>query len=1093
MAREQVNRLFPQVDKWLALRGQDVPDSQLLERFTQRKEPDAFAAIVQRHGPMVLRVCRNVLRDAHLAEDAFQATFLILARKSASIQKYPSVASWLYKVAYHVALRARGTAAQQRQRESQAMPRPETDPLDDLTWRDLQTVVDEELERLPERFRAPLVLCCLEGCSREEAAQQLGWSLGRLKGRLERGRQVLRSRLLRRGVTPSLALGASLLMEGTSQAAIPAALREASVRAAVAFVTGSHGGIVSAQAVALMQETTQALTRSKLKMVVTLLLTVGLFSAGAGTVAYRFRGEKDRPTELVTEQKNTLVRLQQASATKKNGDALPAGAFASLEVTPFHHMHTISSLAYSADGTRLVSGSWDHTVRLWNLVGGQELLRLAPVPEGISSVAISPDGKLLAGGNMKRTLFVWDAQTGKELYRREKLENTVFGLRFDPEGKKLAGVSGDTAHVWEAATGKDLLFWSGPRSDLRPFAFSADLKTLLMDGPDHTISLRDLNTGKERTIPSRQGELSAVAISEDGKRLATGGKNDGSVRLWDRETGRELHRFGPYRGHVASLVFARDGTALARGGQFGDVQIYDLISGKERCRCSLREGSWVRALTFSPDGKTLAADGTDDRVIRLFDATTGKEWLTYNGHPHEIIAAVPTPDGQSLLSASKDGTVCQWELVHRSLSHRWQAATRGLSAVAVAPDGQRAVFAGDEKLALWDLTSRKEIRAFRGHKAAPEGVAFSPDGRTLASGSWQDHTIRLWDVATGNERLQIKLPMPKGHNYGDVPLVFSRDGKTLFSGSADRMNQSLYCWDPTGRMLYQIEWPVSYLALSANGQLLATAGYDNFIHLWDVAMRKERGRIAARAHGLAFSPDDRMLAYGGTDGRIHLWEIASGQERRLFHGHQPGGDENGTFAAGVASLAFTADGRTLFSGGGDTMIFLWDMYPPPLRRAKGIDELWTDLRADVPKAYEAVMQLIAHGDAACTFLEGKIPIAVACDRERLHKLIADLDSDQFIVRQRASQELESSNESAIPAIRKALAAQPSAEARRRLEDVLKQLEGPPSAERLRVLRAVEVLEHLNSEKAKAVLQKWAAGAPEARLTQEARAAVARWR
>src|SRR5262245_21964485 len=189
------------IRKRIAARDQDaLSDRDLLNRFLKDRDEAAVTVLVERHGAMVLGICRRVLGHAHDAEDACQATFLVLVRRAASVRKKESLASWLHGVAYHVATNLKRDLARRRRREATVVNEPPQDPLDDLTWREAQAVLDAELALLPERFRAPLVLCCLEGKTRDEAARQLGWTTGTLRGRLERGREMLRARLTRRGV-----------------------------------------------------------------------------------------------------------------------------------------------------------------------------------------------------------------------------------------------------------------------------------------------------------------------------------------------------------------------------------------------------------------------------------------------------------------------------------------------------------------------------------------------------------------------------------------------------------------------------------------------------------------------------------------------------------------------------------------------------------------------------------------------------------------------------------------------------------------------------------------------------------------------------
>ncbi len=262
-----------------AERDDPCPDRDLLRRFTAGRDEAAFAALVRRHGPLVLRVCRRVLGNVQDAEDVFQATFLVLARKAASVRSHASLASWLHGVAYRTALRARSV------RRREAGPAPDrgatADPADEVTWRELRAVLDEALSRLPERYRAPLILCYLEGLSRDEAAQRLGCPLGTLKGRLERGRELLRARLARRGLDLSVAL----LGAGLAAGAVSPALARSAARAALLWNTAA-GGSASPTVASLAGFTLRAMTMSQLKTAAVFVLAAVTGGAGLGLAAH---------------------------------------------------------------------------------------------------------------------------------------------------------------------------------------------------------------------------------------------------------------------------------------------------------------------------------------------------------------------------------------------------------------------------------------------------------------------------------------------------------------------------------------------------------------------------------------------------------------------------------------------------------------------------------------------------------------------------------------------------------------------------------------------------------------------------------------
>jgi RNA polymerase sigma factor (sigma-70 family) len=227
----------------LASGAEGQMDRQLLEKFARCNDGAAFETLVQRHGPMVLAVCQRVLQNSQDAEDAFQATFLVLVRKAGSIGQPELLANWLYGVAYRTALKARANAARRSEHERQAVSMPSADPLVEVAWRELRALLDEELSRLPEKYRAPLVLCYLQGKTNEEAARQLGWPIGSMSARLARGREMLRDRLASRNRALPAGLFLMVLSQKAGAAALPAPLVGATVKAGVGWAVGKAVGV----------------------------------------------------------------------------------------------------------------------------------------------------------------------------------------------------------------------------------------------------------------------------------------------------------------------------------------------------------------------------------------------------------------------------------------------------------------------------------------------------------------------------------------------------------------------------------------------------------------------------------------------------------------------------------------------------------------------------------------------------------------------------------------------------------------------------------------------------------------------------------
>jgi RNA polymerase sigma factor (sigma-70 family) len=532
-------------------------DAELLGRFVAAGEDAAFAALVQCHGPMVLGVCRRVLRDAHAAEDAFQATFLVLVRKAASLDRSKPLANWLYTVAYRLALRARSTEAQRRLREQKAAAlRPEVSG--SVLPGDLCAVLDEELQRLPLKHRTPLVLCYLQGKTNEQAARELGCPTGSMAWRLARARELLRERLRARGLLIPATAFVGVLTGQTLSAAVPPWLWHATTRAALGFLAGDTmaARLASPRAVALANGGLKAMTTTRLYVVTTLALVLGVLG-GAAALHVCGQAGKQPPSA----QPDAKPPQKQVVA-EGDGDKLPAKAVARLGSVRFRHGDTLLSVAYTPDGKFLVTTGKDLTVRVWDVASGKELYRVglpneeAPleIPAELASLqldkhvraAVSPDGKLLVTA-LGGVVTVRELSGGKELHRlRGRLVGSnALAFTADSKAVLLAGMNGSLER-WDASTGKTERLFDGPADVLeKGLAFTAGASVLSSDGtvlarlhhdPNKGVSiqLRQVPTGKDLPAPALgAGGALNLTFSPDGQTLAFG-SYEGNVYLWDR-------------------------------------------------------------------------------------------------------------------------------------------------------------------------------------------------------------------------------------------------------------------------------------------------------------------------------------------------------------------------------------------------------------------------------------------------------------------------------------------------------------------------------------------------------------------------------
>jgi hypothetical protein len=450
-------------------------------------------------------------------------------------------------------------------------------------------------------------------------------------------------------------------------------------------------------------------------------------------------------------------------------------------------------------------------------------------------------------------------------------------------------------------------------------------------------------------------------------------------------------------------------------------------------------------------------------VIHLWETATGRELRALQSHENSVLSLVMSADSRTLCSAGTDQTVRMWDLARGTeIRHIRGTDFTRLQSLALSADGKTLAVPGpDQTVLLLDATTGKQRRVLRGFERAINGLTFSPGGNLIA---WaRDQTVTVWDPATGEKLRQFST--------GEARQRPLPGGGTGFPSYA--------------------------AAVSADGRLVALGLQDRVVFVLDTATGQEVRRLTGLLDGvsaLAFSPDGKTLAWGGlNDPTVRLAELATGKEAHAFSGHR----------GRIVCLTFADDGRMLVSGGADTTALVWDLTGRLRLRAQQARPLtagdrsscWEDLGStDAGRAWTAVRRLATDPGPTGAALQKAISPVTIVDETKLARLIADLDSDRFEVRRQAADELEKLGESAVGACRKALAGRPSAEARRQLEELVEkqdQRRWSPSPERLRTVRALQVLELAGTPEARRTLETLAHGAPGAWLTEDARACLRR--
>lgn len=505
-------------------------------------------------------------------------------------------------------------------------------------------------------------------------------------------------------------------------------------------------------------------------------------------------------------------------------------------------LENVSLLSLSADARILaVVPSVGRPLRLYDMVASKEIHRFPYRNERMWCLEFSPDGRIVAGGGEQ--LEVWDATSGKPLYRAA---GVVHSLAFSSDGKRLATASGnwcDGPRIRDAATGKGLTRLPLSDDSVASLAFAAAGKALFVSTQFKLLEL-DIWTGKEKRCLDEHTWGTQIVLSPDGKLLAEEGLDD-NLHLWNLATGKPHLPLPGHRSWLAGIVSAPDSKTVFTGGGDGTARRWDRATGRELHR--FEGGGQVVALSVSPSGQLLAAGCLGEDAVRVWEIASGKQIALLR----DCLIPAFAPDGQLLAAAVKG---------KRSIALVQPATGAVLRRLGPVGRGQETLF----------------------------GLAFAADGKTLAAVLRQtlpgshirgNAVVYLWDVASGKQRGALTQP-----DFGVLSLAFSPDGRTLATGTEEG---TLYFWDTTTgkeQRLFRMQGPsVCGLAFSPDGRTVAIAGgADRQVHLWERATGRERCHFSGHRQDVtcvAFAADGRTLASGSADGTALVWDLAAPAHR----------------------------------------------------------------------------------------------------------------------------------------------------------------------------------------------------------------------
>jgi WD40 repeat protein len=587
------------------------------------------------------------------------------------------------------------------------------------------------------------------------------------------------------------------------------------------------------------------------------------------------------------------------------------------------HRRLVNSIVLSPDGRRIISGSYDNTLRVWDFETGECLMVLEGHTNLVTSLALSPDGQLVVSGSSDDTLRIWNMETGmcKNILQGHTSSVKSFVLNLD---KKIviSGSYDNTARIWDAETGETLKVLKGHTGGINSLILSTDGLRLVSGSYDNTLRIWNMETGMcIKVLVGHTGGVNSLVLSPDGNRVVSA-SDDNTLRIWDVDTGECLKIIEGHSDPITSLVLCADGRRVVSGSNDKTLRIWDVQTGK--CLKILKgHTDRIGSLVLSADGRFVVS-GSDDKTLRIWDVQTGKCLKVLESHSSAVNSIALTVDGRRVISGDFD-TLLIWNIESGVCLKALESHSDSVISLVLSTNGRLVISGSDDNtLRLWDCETGECLKVLEGHTNLVTSFVLSADGRRIVSGS-NDKTLRIWDVQTGK-----CLKILDGHTNRILSLVLSGNAKGIVSGSGDK---TLRIWDiETGKCLRILEGhsdSVTSLVLSADGHRIISGSVDKTLRVWDV----DTGECLKILQGhsdsitsLVLSADGRRVVSGSDDNTLRLWDCETGECLKIFAGHTNLVEAMRNRATNnfVRSIVWNWDGR-LFVSRSRYTLRLWDV------------------------------------------------------------------------------------------------------------------------------------------------------------------------